>query len=108
MEVMIAVQSDTLLHALRVQLKRRVSARRGGGCFFSWESGRSGSEDDYASGVGYDPPYDSRHLDLGFFALSPSGFGPGDFRLEGSIGNCFTPPLCGSQGRCGSFLLRGA
>jgi hypothetical protein len=31
MEVMVAVQSGTLLHALRVQLKRRVSARRGGG-----------------------------------------------------------------------------
>ena len=30
MEVMVAVQSGTLLHALRVQLKRRVSARRGG------------------------------------------------------------------------------
>ena len=27
---MVAVQSDTLLHALRVQLKRKVSARRGG------------------------------------------------------------------------------
>jgi len=31
MEVMVAVQSGTLLHALRVPLKRRVSARRGGG-----------------------------------------------------------------------------
>jgi hypothetical protein len=30
MEVMVAVQSGTLPHALRVQLKRRVSARRGG------------------------------------------------------------------------------
>jgi len=30
MEVMVAVQSGTPLHALRVQLKRRVSARRGG------------------------------------------------------------------------------
>jgi len=30
MEVMVAVQSGTLLHALRVQLKRRVFARRGG------------------------------------------------------------------------------
>ena len=30
MEVMVAVQSGTLLHAPRVQLKRRVSARRGG------------------------------------------------------------------------------
>jgi hypothetical protein len=30
MEVMVAVQSGTLLHALRVQLKREVSARRGG------------------------------------------------------------------------------
>jgi len=30
MEVMIAVQSGTLLRALRVQLKRRVSVRRGG------------------------------------------------------------------------------
>jgi hypothetical protein len=30
MEVMFAVQSGTLLHALRVQLKRRVSARGGG------------------------------------------------------------------------------
>jgi len=29
MEVMVAVQSGTLLHALRVQLKRRVPARRG-------------------------------------------------------------------------------
>jgi hypothetical protein len=30
MEVMVEVQSGTLLRALRVQLKRRVSARRGG------------------------------------------------------------------------------
>ena len=30
MEVMVAVKSGTLLRALRVQLKRRVSARRGG------------------------------------------------------------------------------
>jgi hypothetical protein len=30
MEVMVAVQSGTLLHSLRVPLKRRVSARRGG------------------------------------------------------------------------------
>jgi hypothetical protein len=30
MEVMVAAQSGTLLHALRVQLKRRVSTRRGG------------------------------------------------------------------------------
>jgi len=30
MEVMAAVQSGTLLRALGVQLKRRVSARRGG------------------------------------------------------------------------------
>jgi hypothetical protein len=30
MEVMVAVQSGTLLRALGVQLKRRVSARRGG------------------------------------------------------------------------------
>ena len=30
MEVVVAVQSGTLLHALRVQLKRRVSTRRGG------------------------------------------------------------------------------
>ena len=30
MEVIVAVQSGTLLRALRVQLKRRVSARRGG------------------------------------------------------------------------------
>jgi hypothetical protein len=30
MEVMIAVQSGTLLRALRVQLKIRISARRGG------------------------------------------------------------------------------
>jgi hypothetical protein len=34
MEVMVAVQSGTLLHALRVQLKRRVSARRGGDYIF--------------------------------------------------------------------------
>jgi len=34
MEVMVAVQSGTLLHALRVQLKRRVSARRGGDYVF--------------------------------------------------------------------------
>ena len=32
MEEMIAVQSGTLLCDLRVQLKRRVSARRGGDC----------------------------------------------------------------------------
>ena len=30
MEVMVAVQCGSLLRALRVQLKRRVSARRGG------------------------------------------------------------------------------
>ena len=35
MEIMVAVQSGTLLHALRVQLKRRVSARRGGDYYFT-------------------------------------------------------------------------
>ena len=68
--------------------------------------GRSGSEDDNASGVGYDPPDGSR--DFGFLVPLPSGFNPGEFRLVGSIGNWFTPPLRGSQGRRGSFLLRGA
>jgi hypothetical protein len=36
MEVMVAVQSGTLLHALRKQLKRRVSARRGGDYIWWW------------------------------------------------------------------------
>ena len=71
-------------------------------------NGRSGSEDDIASGVGYDPPDGSRDLDLGFLVPLPSGFNPGEFRLVGSIGNWCTPPLRGSQGRRGSFLLRGA
>jgi len=70
--------------------------------------GRSGSEDDNASGVGYDPPDGSRDLDLGFLVPLPSGFNSGEFRLVGSIGNWCTPPLRGSQGRRGSFLLRGA
>ena len=48
------------------------------------------------------------HLDLGFLIPFPSGFNPSELRLEGPIGNCFTPLLCGSQGRCGSFLLMGA
>jgi hypothetical protein len=39
MEVMVAVQSGTLLHALRVQLKRRVSARKGETRFKNWHSG---------------------------------------------------------------------
>jgi hypothetical protein len=41
MEVMVAVQSGTPLRALRVQLKRRVSARRGGPAF---ETGLEGPE----------------------------------------------------------------
>ena len=65
-------------------------------------------EDDNASGVGYDPPDGSRDLDLGFLVPLPSGFNPGEFRLVGSIGNWCTPPLRGSQGHRGSFLLRGA
>jgi hypothetical protein len=73
--------------------------------------GRSGSEDDNASGVGYDPLDDSRDLDLGFLIPFPPSLDPGEFRLEGSIGigNWFTPlpPLYGAQDRCG-FLLRGA
>ena len=55
--------------------------------------GRSGSDDDNASGVGYNPPDGSRDLDLGFLVPLPSGFNPGEFRLVGSIGNWFTPPL---------------
>ena len=70
--------------------------------------GRSGSEDDNASGAGYDPPDSCRDLDLGFLVPRPSGFNPGEVRLVGSIGNWFTPPRRGSQGRRGSFLLRGA
>ena len=70
--------------------------------------GRSGSEDDNASGVGYYPPHSFRDLDLGFLVPLPSGFNPGEFRLVGSIGNWFTPPLRGSQGRRGGFLFRGA
>jgi hypothetical protein len=72
------------------------------------EKRRSGSEDDNASGAGYDPPDGFRDLDLGFLVPLPSGFNPGEFWLAGSIGNRFTPPLRGSQGRRGSFLLRGA
>jgi len=70
--------------------------------------GRSGSEDDNAGAVGYDPPDGSRDLDLGFLVPLPSGINPGEFRLVGSIGNWCTPPLRGSQGRRGNFLLRGA
>ena len=70
--------------------------------------GRSGSKDDNASGVGYDPPDGSRDLDLGFLVPLPSGLTPGEFRLVGSIGNWFTSPLRGSQGRRGGFLLRGS
>ena len=66
------------------------------------------SEDDNASGVVYDPPDGSRDLDLGFLVPLPSGFNSGEFRLVGFIGNWFTPPLRGSQGRRGSFLLGGA
>ena len=77
----------------------------GNGVSFREAYGRSGREGDNASGVGYDPLDDSRDLDLGFLIPFPSGFDPGEFRLEGPIGNCFTPPLCGSQGRCGSFSL---
>ena len=69
---------------------------------------RSGSEDDNASVVWYDPPDGSRDLDLGFLVPLPSGLTPGEFRLVGSIGNWFTSPLRGSQGRRGGFLLRGS
>jgi len=70
--------------------------------------GRSGSEDDNASGVACDPPDGIRDLDLGFLIPFPSGFDHGEFRLRGSIGTCFKSPLNGSQGRRGSFLLRGS
>ena len=39
MEVIIAVQNDTLLSALRLLLKRIVSARRGGGNYEIFGSG---------------------------------------------------------------------
>ena len=67
--------------------------------------GRSGSENDNASGGGYDTPDGSRALDLGFLVPLPSSFNSGEFRLVGSIGNWCTPPLRGSQGRRGSFSL---
>ena len=55
--------------------------------------GKSGSEDDNASGVGYDPPGDDcPDFDLGLTPF-PSGFDPGEFRLNGSIGTCFKSPL---------------
>jgi len=69
--------------------------------------GRSNSENNNESGVGYDQPDGSWDLNLGFLIPFPSGFDPGEFRLKGSISTCFTSPLCGSQARCGSFLLRG-
>jgi hypothetical protein len=60
--------------------------------------GRSGSEDDNTSGVGYDPPGGRRNLDSGFLVPLLSGYHPGEFRLMGSIGNWSAPPLRGSQG----------
>jgi hypothetical protein len=47
----------------------------------------------------------SRDLDLGVLIPFLSGFNPGEFRLEGFIGDWFTPPFRGSQGRCGSSSL---
>ena len=55
--------------------------------------GKGGCEDDNASGVGYDPPGDDcPDFDLGLTPF-PSGFDPGEFRLNGSIGTCFKSPL---------------
>ena len=86
-----------------------VGASKHSAVSFREAYGKSGCEDDNASGDGYDPPGDDcRDLDLGFLTPFPSGFDPGEFRLNGSTGICFTFPLCGSQGRCGSYLLRGA
>jgi len=69
----------------------------------------SGSEEDNACGVGYDPPGDAcLDLNLGFLTSFPSGFDPDEFLLGGSIGTFFMSPLCGSQSRCESSLLRGA
>jgi len=88
------------------ELWARITGRRQQAVSFREAYGRSGSEDDIASGVGYDPPDGSRDLDLGFLVPLPSGFNPGEFRLEGSIiGNCFTPPLRGSQSCCGNFSI---
>jgi len=53
-------------------------------------------------------PDGSRDLELGFLVPLPSGFNSGEFRLVGFIGSWCTPPLRGSQGRRGSFLIRGA
>ena len=85
-----------------------VGASKHSAVSFREKHGSSGIENDNASGVGYDPPYDSRHLDLGFLTHFPSGSDSGEFRLKGLIGDFFMPPLCGSQSRCGSFILRGA
>jgi hypothetical protein len=63
MEVMVAVQSGTLLHALRVQLKRRVSQRHE--FFVSHETGLAGKLYLSVSQV------ETKHLDFqGFFRVS--------------------------------------
>ena len=85
-----------------------VGARKQQAASFREAYGRSGSDDDNASGVRYDPSDGSRDLDLGFLVPLPSGFNSSEFRLVGLIGNWCAPPLRGSQGRRGSFLLRGA
>ena len=85
-----------------------VGARKQQAASFREAYGRSGSDDDNASGVRYDPSDGSRDLDLGFLVPFPPGFDPGEFWLEGSFGKWFRPPLRDSQSRCGSFLVRGA
>ena len=69
---------------------------------------RSGSEDDNASGVGYDPPVDSWIWGNSFLSLQALMPWSSEIRISGSFGTCFTPPLCGSQGLRWTSLLEKA
>jgi len=68
--------------------------------------GRSGSESDNASGVGYDPPDDSRDLDLGFLNFSLQALIPVNSSWKGLLAIVLCPLFAALKDAVGVFSLR--
>ena len=72
---------------------------------FREASGRSGSEDDNASGVGYDPPDGSRDLDLGFPIPLPQALIPVNSGRLGLLAIGLRPLFAALKAAVGNFSL---
>jgi hypothetical protein len=82
-----------------------VGASKQQAASFRETPGRSGSEDDNASGVGYDPPDGSRDLDLGFPIPLPQALIPVNSGRLGLLAIGLRPLFAALKAAVGNFSL---